>query len=200
MSAFGLLVTDASPLITLAAADALDCLTRPGLPVVIPDMVYVEVTQDLARLGAGRVVEWARARSDQVRIAPTRTYAEFETLRSVDPGVRSRGRGEAAALEVLNARLADDPEMSAFLIFEDQDVAQRAFVRALPPRVVSISTGDLLRELEWAGLIQSADHVLDEAVRASRNVDRQRRDAAHVEPLATPLRDHLAQRRRGRRL
>jgi hypothetical protein len=30
---FHLIVTDASPLITLAAADALDCLTLPGLPV-----------------------------------------------------------------------------------------------------------------------------------------------------------------------
>ena len=48
---FGLLVTDASPLITLAAADALSCLTRLGLPIIIPDMVYVEVTQDVARLG-----------------------------------------------------------------------------------------------------------------------------------------------------
>ena len=43
----GLLVTDASPLITLAAGDALECLTMPGLRVIIPDMVYFEVTQDL---------------------------------------------------------------------------------------------------------------------------------------------------------
>jgi hypothetical protein len=31
----GLIVTDASPLITLAAGDALDCLTMPGVPVII---------------------------------------------------------------------------------------------------------------------------------------------------------------------
>lgn len=42
----GLLVTDASPLITLAAGEALECLTMPGLPV------YEEVTRDLARIGA----------------------------------------------------------------------------------------------------------------------------------------------------
>jgi hypothetical protein len=52
----GLIVTDASPLITLAAGEALDCLTMPGLPVVIPDMVYFEVTQDLARTEAQRAV------------------------------------------------------------------------------------------------------------------------------------------------
>lgn len=52
----GLLVTDASPLITLAAAEALDCLTIPGLRVLIPDMVYFEVTQDLAKTGAEDIV------------------------------------------------------------------------------------------------------------------------------------------------
>jgi len=34
----GPLVTDASPLIRLAAADALECLAMPGLRVLIPDM------------------------------------------------------------------------------------------------------------------------------------------------------------------
>ena len=36
---FALIVTDASPLITLAIADALDLLLLQTLPVVIPDMV-----------------------------------------------------------------------------------------------------------------------------------------------------------------
>jgi hypothetical protein len=48
----GLRVTDASPLITLAAAGALDRLPTPGLRVLIPDIVYFEVTQGLAKTGA----------------------------------------------------------------------------------------------------------------------------------------------------
>ena len=32
----GLIVTDASPLITLAAGEALECLAMPGAPVTIP--------------------------------------------------------------------------------------------------------------------------------------------------------------------
>ena len=55
----GLIVTDASPLITLGAAGALDCLLLPGVPVFIPDMVYTEVTHDMARLGASEVAMWA---------------------------------------------------------------------------------------------------------------------------------------------
>lgn len=184
---FGLLVTDASPLITLAAADALNCLTRLGLPVTIPDMVYTEVTQDLAKLGASRVIAWVRAHPDQVRIAPTQVYAEFEALRTLNSNAKSRGRGEQAALEILNAYTLTSPDSRAFLLFEDSDIVRRSFVRTLPENVVSISTGDLLKELEAAGFIQSADHILDEAAQAQRNINEQRKAYGNQ-----PLRDHLA--------
>ena len=187
---FGLLVTDSSPLITLAAADALSCLTRLGLPIIIPDMVYVEVTQDVARLGASQIVDWVREAGADVRIAPTRIYSEFEALRMLDPKTRSRGRGEQAALEILNAELARLPETHAFLLFEDSDVGKRSFVRALPENVAAISTGDLLRELEFAGLIQSADHIIDAALAANRNVERQRDDVERMTD-DNPLREHL---------
>jgi hypothetical protein len=39
-----IIVTDAPPLITLAAAKSLDYLLYPGLPVVIPDAVFHEAT------------------------------------------------------------------------------------------------------------------------------------------------------------
>ena len=126
----GLLVTDASPLITLAAGDALECLPMPGLPVAIPDivyveipdMVYVEVTEDIAKLGSEQIVEWARRHHGQVEVAPTTTFAEFQTPRATNPRTRSRGRGERAALEVLNAAIAEDPDLEAILLFEDSDI------------------------------------------------------------------------------
>jgi hypothetical protein len=71
----GLIVTDASPLITLGAAEALSCLVMPNLPVFIPDMVYAEVTRGMARLGAEEVVKWIRANLGQVAIVPTQVYA-----------------------------------------------------------------------------------------------------------------------------
>ncbi|MGH7077602.1 MAG: hypothetical protein ACREFU_05840 [Acetobacteraceae bacterium] len=88
----GLIVTDASPLITLAAAEALECLTMPGLPVVIPDMVYFEVTQNFARLGVAEIVEWARKHHGQVEIVPTTVFAEYQALRATNPRTRSRAR------------------------------------------------------------------------------------------------------------
>jgi hypothetical protein len=41
-------------------------------------------------------------------------------------------------------------------------------------RVSLISTGDFLRELEAASLIQSTDHILDQAAERGRNVERRR--------------------------
>lgn len=186
----GLIVTDASPLITLGAASALDCLLAPGVPVFIPDMVYTEVTHDMARLGAGEIATWIRAHEGQVQIVPTEVYAEFEALRTINPTTRFQDRGERAALEVLNYKTAADPELQAMLLFEDSDIRRRGFVRLLPERVTAISTGDFLHELEEAGRIQSADHILDEAAARGRNVEQQRQPTA-ADPARARLREQL---------
>jgi hypothetical protein len=186
----GLIVTDASPLITLGAAGALDCLLLPGVPVFIPDMVYTEVTHDMARLGASEVAMWIRAHEALVQIVPTEEYAEFEALRTINPTTRFQDRGERAALEVLNYQTSADPELKAMLLFEDSDIRRRSFVRLSPERVTAISTGDFLHELEAAGCIQSADHILDEAAARGRNVEEQRQPPAS-EPARAVLRDQL---------
>lgn len=186
-----LIVTDASPLTTLAAGGALECLTMPGLPVVIPDMVWSEVTRFAATLGADEIVQWARRHHGQVEIAATTVYAEFEALRAANPRIRSKGRGEQAALEVLNAAIADDPNLEAVLFFEDSDVRTRRFVRGLPERVTALSTGDLLQELEAAGRIRSSDHILDLAASRDRNVGWQREPQSEDAARAL-LREHLA--------
>jgi len=63
----------------------------------------------------------------------------------------------------------------------------------MPERVMVLSTGDLLRELEAAGRIQSADHILDVAAEHERNVEAQREPAADDEARAV-LRHHLRSR------
>jgi predicted nucleic acid-binding protein len=46
-----LIVTDASPLITLAVADALDILLMPEVKVIIPDRVNFEVIRHINKPG-----------------------------------------------------------------------------------------------------------------------------------------------------
>jgi hypothetical protein len=170
----GLIVTDGSPLVTLGAAGALDCLLMPAVPAFIPDMVHTEAAHDMARLGAGEVATWIRAHEGQVRTVPTEVYAEFEALRAINPNTRFQDRGERAALEVLNYKIAADPDLQAMLLFEDIDIHRRRFVHLLPERVRAISTGDF-----FAGTGSGGPHPISRSYsRRSRGARAQCRTAA----------------------
>jgi hypothetical protein len=84
--------------------------------------------------------------------------------------------------------LRGDPTAEALLLFEDTDVEKRRAI--VDERVGLIGTGDFLRELEAARLIQSADQILDAAAARGRNVERQRRAAEDGTTLER-LREHL---------
>jgi hypothetical protein len=167
---FSLIVTDTSPLFTLVLADALDALLRPGLPVSIPDAVYVEATRVHGAPGAEQIVAWINAHLDQVRIVPT--DVGIDQQRRLEEGRSIRALGEQAAIEVLERFLVANPAAEALLLFEDTDISKRRAI--VEERASLISTGDFLRELEAAGLIQSTDHLLDAAAAHGRNVERQR--------------------------
>lgn len=167
---FSLIVTDTSPLFTLVLAGALDVLLRPGLPVRIPDAVYIEATRVHGAPGAEQIVEWINAHLGAVQIVPT--DIGIDRQRRLEENRTIRGLGEAAAIEVLERFLRSDAAAEALLLFEDSDIEKRRAI--VDQRVGLISTGDFLRELEAAGLIQSTDYILDQATAQGRNVERQR--------------------------
>jgi len=162
-----LVVVDAAPLITLAAANSLDYLLYPDLPVVIPDAVFHEATAGASKLGAQAIIDWYRDNRSKVSIEPTETF-EAERLLSEQPGYRpARDLGERAALEVVrHAHLLDKPEDRALLLSDDRDV-QRLLVID-PDRIILLTTWDFLRQLEEAQRIQSADAVIDQVRAAGR--------------------------------
>jgi predicted nucleic acid-binding protein len=173
---YTLIVTDTSPLITLALAGELDLLLRLGTPVSIPDAVFNEATRVRTAGGASAIVEWVNAHLDQVHIAPTEVGIDQQ--RRLEEGRSTRGLGEAAALETLDRVLSADTEAEALLLFEDSDIMRRRVI--VDERVDLISTGDFLRELEAAHLIQSTDRILDVAAEAGRNMQRQRETTSDV--------------------
>ena len=59
-----LIVLDTPPLITLAAAQRLEYLLYPNLPVIIPDAVFYEATRQTDRLAAQEILLWHRERQD----------------------------------------------------------------------------------------------------------------------------------------
>ena len=186
---FSLIVTDTSPLFTLVLADSLDVLLRPGLPVSIPDAVYIEATRVHGAPGAEQIVEWINAHLNEVRIVPT--DIGIDQQRRLEEGRSIRGLGEQSAIETLERFLRSDLTAEALLLFEDTDVEKRRAI--VDERVSLISTGDFLRELEAARLIQSTDYILDQAAAQGRNVERQRR-AAEDTTTRERLREQLARR------
>ena len=140
--------------------------------------------------GAEQIVEWINAHLDSVRIVPT--DIGIDQQRRLEEGRTIRGLGEQAAIEVLERFLRGRPGAEALLIFEDSDVERRRAI--VDERVSLISTGDFLRELESTGLIQSTDHVLDQAAERGRNVERQRQSTSDDE-TRTRLRRQLQRRR-----
>jgi len=187
---FSLIVTDTSPLFTLVLADALDTLLRPGLAVSIPDAVYIEATRVHGAPGAGQIMEWINAHLDVVRIVPT--DIGIDQQRRLEEGRSIRGLGEQAAIETLERFLRGSPNAEALLLFEDSDIEKRRAI--VDQRVSLISTGDFLRELETAGLIQSTDYILDRAAAQGRNVEKQR-EAGKDSATRERLREQLVRRR-----
>jgi hypothetical protein len=183
---YRLIVTDTSPLFTLVLADSLDALLRPRLPVSIPDAVYIEATRVRGAPGADRIVEWINDHLDTVRIVPT--DIGIDQQRRLEEGRSIRGLGEQAAIEALERFLRSDAGARALLLFEDTDVERRRAV--VDERVDLIGTGDFLRELETAQLLQSSDHVLDLAAAQGRNIERQRQAVSDPEARER-FREHL---------
>lgn len=99
-----IIVTDATPLITLAAAQSLDYLLYPALPVIIPDAVFHESTAAAGKLGAQEILDWYRAHIDDVRVEPTASLRDEMMLREKLPGRKpARDIGERAAIEVIRS-------------------------------------------------------------------------------------------------
>jgi hypothetical protein len=161
-----IIVTDAPPLITLAAAQSLDYLLYPELPVIVPDAVLYEATQAGGKLGAQEILDWYRAHTEQVRIEPTQIFQDEMTLRENPGHKRARDLGERAAIEVVrNYPLTADGR--ALLLSDDRD-AERLLVFE-PEKAILLTTWDYLRQLEEAQRIQSADAVFEAVQRTGRN-------------------------------
>jgi predicted nucleic acid-binding protein len=164
-----LIVTDASPLITLAVAGALDTLFLVQQRIIVPDMVRHEIVRYPEKPGAVEVMEWIRANeSDKLSVGSTTEYEEFLILQKTNPAVRIRNRGELAAAEILSHELEHKID-AAILLFEDSDIRKPNFLIRLPDNVLVMSTFEFLSGLESAKLIKSAQAILAKAVSVRGN-------------------------------
>lgn len=155
------LLPDAGPLITLAYADALDVLFKPGWSVMLVDMVLHEVTRNQTRTSE-KLAQWAR--SNGLPIVPTRTFEHYE--RTLTTAARKSNLGELAIQEAMNSFALEQPPKTGVFLFEDHKIARASF--HLPENCRKVSTRAFLIFLEDKGWLESAAEIERRAIQAGR--------------------------------
>lgn len=164
------LLPDAGPLITLAYADALDLLIKPGWPIVLVDMVLHEVTRNQTPT-SDKLAQWAA--SGQVSVRATRSFQHHrQTLAANPAAARTANLGELAIQETMNDFALDQPQKTGVFLFEDHKIARASFL--LPENCRKISTRAYLLFLEQQGWLESAADIERRAIQAGRSFSKLR--------------------------
>ena len=160
-----LLLPDAGPLITLAYADALDVLFRPGWPVQIVDMVLHEVTRNQTPTSHA-IASWIKA--NKLHVLPTKTLKHFQRVQVTGAATPGKSNlGELAIQEAMNDFALIDPPPTGVFLFEDHKIARTSFL--LPDNCLKVSTRAFLLFLEQKGWLESAAEVERKAILNGRN-------------------------------
>jgi hypothetical protein len=126
-----LIVMDTGPLITLAAADSLDYLLYPGVPLYVPDAVLYEATRDSAALGAAEILAWAQKNSEQVHTISTEAFFNYIESREANPSRREKDLGERAAIEAIHDGVHLAAGERAVLVTEDDGCSAACWLSRL---------------------------------------------------------------------
>ena len=162
------LLPDAGPLITLAYADALDVLFKPGWSVELVDMVLHEVTRNQTPTSE-RIAAWAR--DNKLPVLSTKAYRHHQQRASSGEVLQKKSNlGELAIQEAMNDfALTIAPRTGVFL-FEDHKIARASFL--LPDNCRKVTTRAFLIFLEQRGWLESAAEIERRAILNGRNFSR----------------------------
>ena len=159
------LLPDAGPLITLAYAEALDVLLKPGWPVQIVDMVLHEVTRNQTPTSHA-IGAWVEKK--KVQTLPTQIFEHYQRVHKSSVSVpRKANLGELAVQEAMTRLVLTTPSSIGVFLFEDHKIARAGFV--LPENCRKVSTRAFLIFLEQKGWLESAPAVERKAILNGRN-------------------------------
>ncbi|WP_094559294.1 hypothetical protein [Synechococcus sp. 8F6] len=156
------LIPDAGPWITLAYADGLDLLLKPGWPLAMVDMVLEELTRSHTPTSQ-QIAAWVT--DQQIPVLST------EVCRRA-AGRRQRHLGEMAIQETMQAMAMEQPPRRGVFLFEDHKIARATFL--LPPGCLKVTTRAWLLFLEREGWLDSAVAIERRAIEAGRQFSRLR--------------------------
>ncbi len=156
---------DAGPLITLAYADALDLLFKPGWTVQIADMVLHEITRNQTPTSK-KLGTWVKKK--KLTILQTRVFAQHQKEQA-DPAIAARKNslGELAIQELMSHFALTNPVKTGVFLFEDHKIARASFM--LPDNCRKVSTRAFLLFLEEKGWLASAAEIERKAILAGRS-------------------------------
>ncbi len=159
-----LLLPDAGPLITLAYADALDLLFKPGWKINIVDMVRHEVTRNQTPTSQ-KILHWIV--ENEVQVLPTKTLEHFQqTQTSGTAPPKKANLGEFAIQEAMNNFALMNPPPTGVFLFEDHKIARASFL--IPDNCRKVSTRAFLQFLEQKQWISSAAEIERRAIMNGR--------------------------------
>jgi hypothetical protein len=158
-----ILLADAGPLITLAYAEALDVLFKPGWQVKVVDMVLHEVTRNQTPT-SGEIAAWVERH--QLPVLETRTFRFYQQARSSETNPRKSNLGELAIQESMQTLALEEPESTGVFLFEDHKIARASFL--VPDNCRKVSTRAFLMFLEQYGWIESAAEIERRAIQRGR--------------------------------
>ncbi|MBI4755624.1 MAG: hypothetical protein HY778_09470 [Betaproteobacteria bacterium] len=159
-----------SPLITLACADALDVLFKPGWAVEVVDMVRHEVTRSHTP-ASQRIAAWVREHG--LLLVPTRTFRHYLERVSRGPSTtRKSDLGELAIQEAMQEFALASPPRTGVFLFEDHKIARASFL--LPENCRKVTTRAFLIFLEQRRWLESATEIERRAILNGRNFSRLR--------------------------
>ncbi|MBV6389876.1 MAG: hypothetical protein JNIBNLAF_01527 [Nitrosomonas europaea] len=155
---------DAGPLITLAYADSLDLLFKPGWSVALVDIVLHEVTRNPTPTNK-TLVHWVENR--RIPVLPTKIFQRYQQnldTNAVSP--RKVNLGELAIQETMNDFALVQPPKAGVFLFEDHKIARASFL--LPDNCRKVSTRAFLLFLEQKGWLVLATAIERKAIQAGR--------------------------------
>lgn len=158
-----ILLADAGPLITLAYAEALDVLLKPGWQVRVVDMVLHEVTRNQTPTSQ-EIAAWVDRH--ELAVVETRTFRFYQQARTSEVSPRKSNLGELAIQEAMQTLALEEPESTGVFLFEDHKIARASFL--VPDNCRKVSTRAFLTFLEQHGWIESAAEIERRAVQRGR--------------------------------
>lgn len=172
-----IVIPDAGPFNSLWVADQLPLLLALDMKIIVLDVVYDELTSDTDNYQKDRDVKGFICANQPPFVIEETSVGRNERQKVSRGEKRSKNAGEIAITDFMTSEVGlikylaiNEPVL---VLFEDSDIPVVQF-RRKPPNLHLLSTVAMLRGLESARVINSADLIINEMLHPTKSGRRSR--------------------------